>query len=459
MGARWLENATLTMANYMQAQRAGPSFGAVLAAACFILFSSTLANAQLIGISVSDALYPPTFQSTDENGVDLISGKISLPYPALSIGVPGQSGMVRRGLSYPDYIANAPYDSHPIRLKYFHYAVISGDPPTNVFVISGGGFSGTFEGLSPIFNDGSSLGMVNNKMVYTSRQGEVITFSSSNCSGTPYCPGGDNLSATSRTTPTGEIITYNGPTALSNAGWMLKYDYNGSTLAAITALNTASEPNYCSIAATQCQYQLPWPSLTYSYSGSSSYSIKDALGNTYSLPFTPVSGATTQTYSFAPPMGATITIVMDDLARVLSYNNGTSTWTYSYSDSVSQVQDEKYGGPYTANPHTVTVVDPNGHTQTVSSSTALGRVNSYTDEIGRTTSISYDSSTGKVSQIIHPEGNQDNFKYDGRGNLIQTTHTPKPNSSLANIVITAGYDATCEKRGRSHLLTARPSAR
>ncbi|MFX9181142.1 hypothetical protein ABTN76_20530, partial [Acinetobacter baumannii] len=52
------------------------------------------------------------------------------------------------------------------------------------------------------------------------------------------------------------------------------------------------------------------------------------------------------------------------------------------------------------------------------------------DELGRVTTAT-NGAYGLPAQVTHPEGNSESYVYDARANVIQTTRTPKPGSSLA----------------------------
>lgn len=85
---------------------------------------------------------------------------------------------------------------------------------------------------------------------------------------------------------------------------------------------------------------------------------------------------------------------------------------------------------------------PNGTIRTTVANTTTGSVTSVTDALNRQTVYQPDS-FGRVTQVTYPEGNYDIFTYDGRGNVTQKTSVAKPGSGLANIVTSAGCDATC----------------
>ncbi|KSB91792.1 hypothetical protein AS593_07150 [Caulobacter vibrioides] len=68
----------------------------------------------------------------------------------------------------------------------------------------------------------------------------------------------------------------------------------------------------------------------------------------------------------------------------------------------------------------------------------------HIDELGRVTTSLLDG-RGRIQQRAYPEGDVDSFAYDARDNTVELRKIAKPNSGLADLVITAGYDATWNK--------------
>jgi len=184
-------------------------------------------------------------------------------------------------------------------------------------------------------------------------------------------------------------------------------------------INTAVD--YCDPAADTCPtFSRAWPTVSWT-SSSSPYSatVSDPLGRTTSW--------ASATLTLTRPSGATVTRTNTG-ATSFTLSNGAGTWTYSYSDSGTT--------------RTMTVVDPLGHSRVVVSNQSLARITSDTNAAGQTTTYAYDAS-GRLTRITNPEGDYTNYTYDARGNVTEKRQVAKPGSGLADIVVTASYDATC----------------
>ncbi len=66
------------------------------------------------------------------------------------------------------------------------------------------------------------------------------------------------------------------------------------------------------------------------------------------------------------------------------------------------------------------------------------------DELGRKIVSLFDGQ-GRVLQRTYPEGDQDRFRYDQRDNVIELRKVAKPGAGLADLVVTAAWDATWNK--------------
>jgi RHS repeat-associated protein len=121
--------------------------------------------------------------------------------------------------------------------------------------------------------------------------------------------------------------------------------------------------------------------------------------------------------------------------KVKTFSNGQATWNYSYSSSGSI--------------GTTTITDPSGYVTVVKYHKDYGYATYVKDQLNRVTTYQYDS-TGQMTSMALPECNalvtpctSLTFEYDARGNMTKKTILPKPGSTLAAIVLEAGYDATC----------------
>ena len=108
-------------------------------------------------------------------------------------------------------------------------------------------------------------------------------------------------------------------------------------------------------------------------------------------------------------------------------NNGVTT-NYAYSDVGST--------------RTTTVSDAVSGDRVVTINLSTGLVSSDQNELGKATSYTYYSGSGLLNTVTAAEGNYATFTYDGRGNLTQTTVTPKSGSGLSAITTSATYPAS-----------------
>jgi RHS repeat-associated protein len=204
-------------------------------------------------------------------------------------------------------------------------------------------------------------------------------------------------------------------------------NYTGVDLKIVAVNNRAD-----ACITPSCTYSQNWDAVSYTSSNltTAGDTFLDPLSRqiTFGAQATSAPSLSRTTTSAA---GNSFTVTYDTSVapnRVISYATAAGTWTYSYSDSGAT--------------RTTTVTDPNGHTNIVVSNQTLDVVAAFTDGLNRTTNYSYDT-LGRVTQISYPAGNSVQYTYDSRGNITQTTAIAASGSGLANVVTTAGYDATC----------------
>ncbi|HEY0411754.1 MAG TPA: RHS repeat-associated core domain-containing protein [Allosphingosinicella sp.] len=380
-------------------------------------------------------------QAPDENGVDVISGKINVPLRSITAGNAAQGG-----LTYAlGWAGGSFYDT-------FDASVLGATTNDATVILFGTAkhfskdASGSFvpadaDSTSLTYDAGAGIA------TYTMRDGAVMTFRKLNS--TRF-----RLDAETVTRPDGEVLAYHYrvvpggcspvPCRLakvrvqsitSNLGYMLKAGYASNdgtdpsfvTLATVDAINNAVD--YCDPDADSCAgLSQTWPRLTLAASTSGSTTTRtftDNLSQTTSVASN--AAGVTQVTSPADP-AADMAVGYDANGRVSSLTRGGGTWGYSYADSGSQ--------------RTTTVTQPVAGSKIYVSDLNLKRVLSTTDELSRTTSFSYDS-FGRPTGTTLPEGNYTQLAYDGRGNLTQATQVAKAGSGLSNIVTSASYDAAC----------------
>ncbi|HEV2748272.1 MAG TPA: RHS repeat-associated core domain-containing protein [Allosphingosinicella sp.] len=112
-------------------------------------------------------------------------------------------------------------------------------------------------------------------------------------------------------------------------------------------------------------------------------------------------------------------------------------WTYAYTNLRSAPATQSY--LYDK----VTVSGPNGYHAVYEMSHAgnRNRISRAIDSIDRATSFEYDEAY-RPTRIVYPEGNEVLVIYDAFGNIIRKTAKAKPGSGLADIVETAEFDTS-----------------
>lgn len=127
-----------------------------------------------------------------------------------------------------------------------------------------------------------------------------------------------------------------------------------------------------------------------------------------------------------PGGAADVSITYD--GKVKSVITADGTWLYNYGNG------------------TTTVTDPLGQQTLVRYDTNKDYVTEVTevrDGVTRTTSYGYDSGD-RLNRITYPELNYVTFAYDARGNVTTKITYPKPGSSVAPLIESATYPASCE---------------
>lgn len=429
--------------------------GALAAALAVLTASGTAAFAQDVPTVIS-----PLRVESDHNGVNIVSGKMTVEMPTLSVPA-------APNLKFDRVQNAAPY--------YVGKQQTSGDSfSANWSVHSGTGSSESFKCLevdcTSVTGTGSTfaagqfrqagsgavwhfnlqhmnvlVGAVRNKQMYASHvdypNGETITYSYET-----YAPPGDMYGR----------VFYRPTTVSSNLGYYISISYQSSDF----ATNQWNMVNQASLHANGS----PTPLRTLTYAGDS-LTITETSGgssrtfscggcsNALGSQIETTSGTMTLPSESAPALTATAHPSHPLVASVTKDNVG---WTYSYANP------RYYSGTNSYRYDSVTVAGPNGFSQvyTITGVGELGKernaIGAITDPIGRTTSFEYDPAF-RVSKIVLPELNQMTVGYDGYGNIVTKTTTAKPGSGLAAVTETASYpEGTCFNAG-TPILCYRPT--
>lgn len=380
---------------------------------------------------------PDRVRFIDDNGVDLVSGKIVFDLPILTIGS-DSSGITRDSRSL-----------HFLHADNF-YGTLNGTTTVSV----------NFDGFSERYikqTNGTFLpdvGAVNafecsgNICIFTLKDGTRAEFDKTLTANRGYANTGGLL--TKITKPDGEVIT-------------LHYRYeqepglppNGVTLHIRTLVQVTSSMGWAIKETKAYNSSIDYcDPLTITCSTSTQSTVNSGWGSAYSptrLLITNDLGETTTVHGveagwspnpnplptkLVTPTGVTLNVTWTS-NKVSAVNTGTSTWNYAYAVSGAL--------------QTVTITNPDTTTKVVVVNTTLKQIVSETDELGRKTSYTYDAS-GRLQRVINPDatfsgatptGGYTEYAYDSRSNVTTTTFVPKAGTGLANLVTTAAYPASC----------------
>lgn len=387
---------------FASAVRAGLTL--LLVAACLAGGAPALAQ---------DAPPPPKYEAVDANGVDLLSGSISIGDQSVnSIGELAAYEKVRFG---------APLSTQYSYVKLFRDADLNF---TTTVVLLGRTetFSDTPDvGATPDSFTSGEIHVEGTEFVYTQKDGTVARFAKVTLGLTGPSTRYGYLKSV--TYPSGEKLTVNmvyGGNMLfeSSLGYALTGSIYGSRWTPVAANLTQG-----GCVAETC--------------AGPTFANQAALGRSLT---SSVNGATLTLAN--PAGGAARTYVVDSNSRVTSFSNGAGTWTYAYSEVLDA------WGPQDG-VRTTTVTDPLGHTRVVKTRMSTQHILSDTNGVGQTTTFQYSldatirSGIGVLTQITWPEGNKTRYEYDDKYNVTAKWDDPKPGSSLSSTVVRASYGAVC----------------
>lgn len=126
------------------------------------------------------------------------------------------------------------------------------------------------------------------------------------------------------------------------------------------------------------------------------------------------------------PSGRISTITYSS-RRVTSFSDGQSTWNYSYDFSTTST-----------GAGTTTATNPLGGVTRVTHARKPGPPTVIVDPLNRTTNYAYDSAD-RLTQITYPANNYDIYSYNAYGNITQVSRYPKPGFTDPVLITTAAY--------------------
>ena len=422
------------------------------------LIASASAHAQQVIVPSPDPIRP----TVDANGVDLFSGAFTVDGPAISVGT-DQSSLsnvfFNHGFgwntSYTGAVTTS--GSNTIVQVGSNSDSFSGSNSSGYTSITGNGSTLTYSSSLPYYTYTASDGTV-------AHWGEQITNLST---GAPW--GNANVLA-DIISPSGEKLTYSWGLQTYCVQWITQggnnycmsylanvritkiVSSNGYQLTPVysytypTGPGAAPDPVAWSTPTSEKLYNLavsttvPVATQTAYTTGtvSSPYmAIWDSMGNLYKYFYDLNTKAITGVQNPASP-SQNVTIAYTTTSCVPS----ASTVSPCVASVTNAAGTTTYARSVSGNVLTVTVTDAQSHISTYGFDIPTGQMKSYTDPLSNTTTHAIDSQ-GRITLKTLPELGTIQYTYDSRGNVLQATAAPKPGSPLANIVTTAGYDATC----------------
>lgn len=425
-----------------------------------VLLSTSL-QAQVV--DVPDVISPLRVEA-DHNGLNVVSGKLTIDVPVLS--VPGAPNLrFDRVQNVTPYIKGktvsgaSEFPTHPDDLV---------DPvgghsyPIGSFSVHTG--TGTSEGFQCSDTDCQSVtrsgSLLRGNGPFAFRQagsGARYKFDLKHIKTTGSNPNTLMYYASSITYPNGEVISYTYDTTMlsgrtyyrpiritSNLGFFITIAYHGNTLGVDDWDGVSEAAIYASDAPT-----VPLGRLTYVRTdpATNTTTITDLGGRVFTCRGCANSLGTYMETSVGmlqlPGEGSAHLQVasVPNKTLVASVTRDGVAWNYSYtnprnpSTSLTRYLYDR-----------LTVTGPNGY-NTAYDMIERGELNvisQITDSIGRQTSYEFDVGY-RVTRIVYPEGNAVSVVYDDFGNITSRTSHPKPSSGLAAISETAHYNLSgCE---------------
>jgi len=418
-------------------------------------------------LAQSDVEPPPAYETVDPFGVDLVSGSLRVSSPTIGVGDPAQGG-----LSF-----TATWDSTVWAWRYSNWGEVTWElakPDPYCLVL----YTVVYMGSSNMFQrencssnnfdliDGyGTLVETSTGFAYTARDGSVAVF-------------GSKLRHTKVQTITrldGEVISYDytgGPlrSVTNNYGYQLHFDYSGTTLTKVTALNNAVDA--CAPSSATCTYTVTWPSLTFATSGVERH-VTDTLGRKTRIIFDGTTPHVSRIVGVARPTkatGSSVTYTHSFVRSrgwtVASASDGAGTWNYGYEAYCppEPAPCERPMGGYDLD---TTVTNPNGKATVYNirwneryvwdpslspELMMLPELYSIKNALNQTTRI--EQGGAGLIYVGYPEGNSVEITRNDRGDITQILSTPKPGSGLSATTITVTYPS-CSS---APILCHRPSS-
>ena len=398
----------------------------------------------------------PLRVETDQNGVNLVSGKTQIGLPTLS--VPGAPNLKF------DRVQNAaPYVVGRITGGPGEY------PVANYSVHTGAGSSESFQ--CPDY-DCASVTQTGSTFLHGSRTfrqagtGAVWQFNllHADTAGPPRVvqyyassvsyPSGETISYTYQTAYLpGDIFNrtfYRPITVTSNLGYFISLSYEPGELGTMGWNNVAQATLYSSADPST-----PLGRLTYAGG-----TITDLSGRVFTCSGcnnslgsnTEVTAGSSQLPGEGTPTRQVTALPSQQLVGSVVQDGVPWTYSYTYNGGAPLFHAQSNSYWYTR----LAVTGPNGYSQVYNMAISAQRnvMTSSVDSIGRTTSYQFDAGY-RPTRVTYPEGNYVEVFYDDYGNIASRTTSPKPGSGQTAVTETAYYRNDCQTVGIPQVLCYR----
>jgi RHS repeat-associated protein len=403
------------------------------------------------------AVISPLRVESDPNGVNIVSGKIEMQPPVLT--VPGSPNLrFDRVQNAAPYVSGT-QSGGPAETVQASYSVHTNTGTSESFrcpdfdceSITGSG-SSFIPGANHYQRGGSGEQYVfDRRHVQTSSNNKVTSL----------------YYASAVSYPNGEVLTYSYQTAMmqgdpfarvfhrpvrvtSNLGFFITIAYHGGAVGSAGWGAPAEAAIYNSSAPAT-----PLGRLTYSADGTT---ITDLGGRVYTcLACGNALGTSIETHTgslrlpgeSSPTRQAT---PHPSHTVVASVADDGVQWSYSYANLRYDAQSQ--GHWYDR----LTVTGPNGYNVAYDMRVSARRnvLTRVTDSLGRVTTVDYDQAY-RPTRLVQPEGNETVVDYDRLGNLVTRITRPKPGSGLAAINESAHYPISGCNGSSLEILCFRPT--
>ncbi|HKC01752.1 MAG TPA: hypothetical protein VKC17_00430 [Sphingomicrobium sp.] len=383
------------------------------------------------------------FTQVDGNGVDLVSGQFFFSLVEGSIGDDESGVSLVRSWSgingWQDNWSGVAYQTTENGQTVYY---VEFGPISDSFTFSGGNFISRK-------GDGAILTVGGTSLAYTASDGTGYNYNGAFDDGRPFagprCPSGGCYIPISITKPNGRTFTLNwdfdayfqNPLVyyrLAGVDSSANYNFSITYLTANPGQGSAPVPNWLKRTKVEFTNTLsppsPLPTVTYAYPSSAIIDIT-------------VPGA--RTWRLTAAAGGNLNGIRRPGSAVDNVTIGYSVGAPTVSSVIKDGVTTSYSRVVNGTTITETRTDALSNQVVVTADTAVNRPSSVKDPLNRTTSYQYDSNK-RLTRLSQPEGNYVQATYDGRGNVTQLRQVAKAGSGLADIVESAGYDATCSNQ-------------